>query len=241
MDDEYTGNLDVEAEPFLEIIGVEYSIDEGVHWSYITESVILSIATDTPVRFRITVKNTGGNIETYFGNRIRVVLWAVTPGTKERISDSNYVTGFAAGDVKTFLCTSKYGLAGHPIYLIPSGYQFTTNHGATIYDTFSFDVVEPSEPAGDITRITLDGKLLPEGGTLDWVRGEEASVRVYFKNTGNTAAEFIITVAYNGSVIFDALTDSIPPDGIERYVDCGTFIPDTVGVHTLKATLTPAE
>jgi len=94
---------------------------------------------------------------------------------------------------------------------------------------------------GDITRIEVDGELLPEDGTLDWTLGEEASVRVYFKNTGDIETKFSITVTYDDSVIFDILTDSIPADGIERYVDCGTFIPDTVGVHILKATLTPVE
>ena len=242
--DTYTGSLNVKAEPFLKIIGVEYSIDEGVNWSHITEGATLSIATDTPVRFRITVKNTGGDIEPYFGNRIRAVLWAVAPGRRERISDSNYVTGFAAGDVKTFLCTSKYGSTGQPIYLTPGGYQITTEFGATIYDTFSFDVVSPTPPpvpAGDITRVELDGKLLPENGTLDWTAGKQATIKVYFKNTGNVASKFHIWVTdEDGVKLCDVTTSTeIPADGVERYVTCGKFTPTEVEKKTLTAHIEP--
>jgi len=92
---------------------------------------------------------------------------------------------------------------------------------------------------GDITKVTLDGKLLPEDGTLDWVLHDKASVRVYFKNIGDAAGAFNITVTYNGTVICEVTTDSIPADGKEYYIDCGSFTPDTKGIHTLIAEIEP--
>jgi hypothetical protein len=92
---------------------------------------------------------------------------------------------------------------------------------------------------GDITRVTLDGKLLPENGTLNWLLNDEAAVRVYCRNTGNVASAFTITVSYNGSVIGTFTTGSVPADGSEYYIDCGTFMPDKLGTHIVSTHIEP--
>jgi len=94
-------------------------------------------------------------------------------------------------------------------------------------------------PVGDITRVELDGKLLPENGTLDWTVNKQAAVKVYFRNVGNAAGEFNIAVAYNGNTICNVRTDSVPADGKEYYVDDCVFTPNATGTHTIKATITP--
>ena len=91
---------------------------------------------------------------------------------------------------------------------------------------------------GDITRVTLDGKLLPEGGTLDWILNDDAAVKIYFKNTGNASSVFHIwLIDETGSTITgcDIMTEAIPPDAIEYYVDLCVFLPDVVKVKTLTA------
>ena len=107
-----------------------------------------------------------------------------------------------------------------------------------IIDTFPVCEAPPA-PFGDITKVELDGKLLPEGGTLNWVRNDEASVKVFFKNTGNAAGTFTITTKYNGTIIRRISTVSVPADGAERYVDGGSFTPDTTGSHTVTVEITP--
>jgi hypothetical protein len=95
------------------------------------------------------------------------------------------------------------------------------------------------EEAGDITRVTLDDKTLPENGTLDWVLNDEAAVRVYFKNAGNVASPFTVTVSYNGTTIGTFTTGSVPADGSEYYIDCGTFMPDKLGTHIVSTHIEP--
>ena len=94
-------------------------------------------------------------------------------------------------------------------------------------------------PAGDITRVELDGELLPENGTLEWTVNKQARVKVYFRNVGTAASRFRIEVAYNGATICDLETDSVPADGREYYVDDCVFTPDETGTHTIKVTITP--
>ena len=100
-------------------------------------------------------------------------------------------------------------------------------------------IIKPPTPFGNITRVTLDSELLPEGGTLDWTAGKQAAIKVYFKNVGNAAGEFNIAVAYNGNTICNVRTDSVPADGKEYYVDDCVFTPNATGTHTIKATITP--
>ena len=97
------------------------------------------------------------------------------------------------------------------------------------------------KPFGDITKVELDSKLLPEGGTLDWIRTEEATIKVYFKNTGNVAAKFHIWVTdEDGTTLCDVTTSTeIPADGVERYVTCGSFTPTEVEKKTLTAHIEP--
>jgi len=97
------------------------------------------------------------------------------------------------------------------------------------------------KPFGDITKVELDSQLLPEGGTLDWVRTEEATIKVYFKNTGNVASKFHIWVTdEDGATLCDVTTSTeIPADGVERYVTCGSFTPTEVEKKTLTAHIEP--
>ena len=96
-------------------------------------------------------------------------------------------------------------------------------------------------PSGDITRVTLDSELLPEGGTLDWTAGKQAAIRVYFKNVGNAAGKFHIWVTdEDGATLCDVTTSTeVPADGTERYVTCGSFIPSEVEKKTLTAHIEP--
>lgn len=105
------------------------------------------------------------------------------------------------------------------------------------YDTFPI-----CGPNGDITSVTLDGKLLTEGGTLDWVLNDDAHVRVSFRNTGNTASTFRIWLTdESGSTITgcDITTGSIPADSGIYYVDLCIFLPTVVKVKTLTVHITP--
>jgi len=96
------------------------------------------------------------------------------------------------------------------------------------------------EPIGDITKVTLDDKLLPESGTLGWLLNDEAAVKVFFRNTGNVASAFHIWLTdENGAILCDVTTESVPADGAERYVVCGTFTPDVIETKTLTAHITP--
>ena len=100
----------------------------------------------------------------------------------------------------------------------------------------------PSDPNGDITSVTLDGKLLPEGDTLDWILNDDAHVKVFFRNTGNVSDAFRIWLTdESGSILTgcDATTGSIPADGEIYYVDLCIFLPDIVKVKTLTAHITP--
>jgi len=96
-------------------------------------------------------------------------------------------------------------------------------------------------PAGDITKVELDSKLLPEGGTLDWIAGKQAAIRVYFKNVGNAPGKFHIWVTdEDGATLCEVTTSTeIPADGVERYVTCGTFTPTEVEKKTLTAHIEP--
>ena len=97
------------------------------------------------------------------------------------------------------------------------------------------------KPFGDITKVELDSKLLPEGGTLDWIRTEEATIKVYFKNKGNVAAKFHIWVTdEDGATLCDVTTTTeIPADGVERHVTCGSFTPTVAEKKTLTAHIEP--
>jgi len=100
------------------------------------------------------------------------------------------------------------------------------------------------KPNGDITKVTLDGKLLPEDGTLDWILNDDAHVRVFFKNTGNVASAFRIWLTDDTGVPAiitdcDKTTSSIPADGAEYYIDLCVFLPDIVEVKTLTAHIDP--
>ena len=105
------------------------------------------------------------------------------------------------------------------------------------------------KPSGDITKVTLDDKLLPEGGTLPWLLNDDAHVKVFFKNTGNLANAFHIWLTDDtdvpiggaGPVITgcDITTAEIPADGAEYFVDLCVFLPDIVKVKTLTANIDP--
>ena len=99
------------------------------------------------------------------------------------------------------------------------------------------------KPFGDITKVTLDGKLLPEGGTLDWILNDDAAVKVFFKNTGNVASAFHIWLTDDTGLPpitgCDVTTGSIPADDAEYYVDLCVFLPDVVKLKTLTAHITP--
>ncbi|MCD6148198.1 hypothetical protein J7J18_02370, partial [bacterium] len=105
----------------------------------------------------------------------------------------------------------------------------------------TYTVEAPAVPSGDITKVELDSQLLPEGGTLDWIRTKEATIKVYFKNTGNAAGKFRIWVTDEDGVKLCEVTTStdIPADGIERYVTCGKFTPTYVEKKTLTAHIEP--
>jgi len=110
------------------------------------------------------------------------------------------------------------------------------------FETFPVCGAPPSEqPSGDITKVELDGRLLPEGDTLRWVRNNEAAIRVYFKNVGNAPGKFHIWVTDEDGVTLCDLTTSteIPADGVERYVTCGKFTPTEVEKKTLTAHIEP--
>lgn len=92
---------------------------------------------------------------------------------------------------------------------------------------------------GDITKVTLDNKTLPENGTINWVLNDEAAVRVYFRNTGNVASPFTVTVSYNGTSVGTFTTGSIPADGSEYYINCGSFMPDATGIHHVSTHIEP--
>ena len=99
----------------------------------------------------------------------------------------------------------------------------------------------PLAPFGDITKVTLDDELLPESGTLAWLLHDEAAIKVYFKNTGNEASAFHIWTDKDGVAIpgADVTTAEIPADGIEYYIDCGSFIPSAEAVRTITAHINP--
>jgi len=101
--------------------------------------------------------------------------------------------------------------------------------------------VVTEEPSGDITKVELDGKLLPENGTLDWTAGKQAAIKVYFKNVGNAPGKFHIWVTdEDGTTLCDVTTSTeIPADGVERYVTCGSFTPTVVEKKTLTAHIIP--
>lgn len=95
---------------------------------------------------------------------------------------------------------------------------------------------------GDITKVTLDDKLLPEGGTLDWIVNDDANVKIFFKNAGGVAGAFHIWLTdESGDTITgcDITTEEIPADDIEYYVDLCVFLPDAVKVKTLTAHIDP--
>jgi len=97
-------------------------------------------------------------------------------------------------------------------------------------------------PFGDITKVTLDDKLLPEGGTLDWLLNDNAHVKVFFKNTGSAAGAFHIWLTdETGTTITgcDTTTGEIPVDGAEYFVDLCVFLPDVARVKTLTAHIEP--
>ena len=119
-------------------------------------------------------------------------------------------------------------------------------HGTPTWNNYysnrnTYTVEAPAIPSGDITKVELDSQLLPEGGTLDWVRTEEATIKVYFKNTGNVASKFHIWVTdEDGATLCEVTTSTeIPADGVERYVTCGTFTPTEVEKKTLTAHIEP--
>ena len=105
-----------------------------------------------------------------------------------------------------------------------------------------FTVIEEKKEAiGDITKVELDSQLLPEDGTLDWIAGKQAAIRVYFKNVGNAPGKFHIWVTdEDGVKLCDVTTSTeIPADGVERYVTCGKFTPTEVEKKTLTAHIEP--
>jgi len=110
------------------------------------------------------------------------------------------------------------------------------------FETFPVCEAPPSEqPSGDITKVELDGRLLPEGGTLGWRRNNEAAIKVYFKNVGNAPGKFHIWVTdEDGATLCDVTTTTeIPADGVERHVTCGSFTPTEVEKKTLTAHIKP--
>ena len=104
------------------------------------------------------------------------------------------------------------------------------------------------KPFGDITKVTLDDKLLPEDGTLGWILNDDAHVKVFFKNTGNVASTFNIWLTDDTGVPIGTgptitgcslTTTEIAADGIEYYVELCVFLPDAVDVKTLTANIDP--
>ena len=117
--------------------------------------------------------------------------------------------------------------------------------GGVTYDKrvdFTITGIPELEAFGDITKVTLDDKLLPESGTLPWLLNDDAHVKVFFKNTGNVASAFHIWLTdETGTTITgcDITTAEIPADGTEYFVDLCVFVPDVIKVKTLTAHIAP--
>jgi len=112
-------------------------------------------------------------------------------------------------------------------------------NGEWIYDNQTCPGAPP-EAVGDITKVTLDGKLLPESGTLDWLLNDDARVKVFFRNTGNVASAFHVWITdEDGATLCDVTTAEVPANGVERYVDCGSFAPDVIETKTLTIRIEP--
>ena len=112
----------------------------------------------------------------------------------------------------------------------------------TYIDIVTRIIPEKPAPFGDITKVTLDDKLLPESGTLPWLLNDDAHVKVFFKNTGNVASAFHIWVTdETGTTITgcDITTAEIPADGAEYFADLCVFMPDVIKVKTLTAHIDP--
>jgi hypothetical protein len=113
-----------------------------------------------------------------------------------------------------------------------------------ITDSTTYTVESPA--AGDITKVQLDSAVLPEGGSLDWVRTTPAAITVSFKNTGSVADYFTIAVKIvdaAGAVLYDksvTTTTKIPGDGLEYNVTLpDKFTPTELTRKTLTATISP--
>jgi len=93
---------------------------------------------------------------------------------------------------------------------------------------------------GDITKVEVDSKLLPEGDTLEWTKNLQATITVYFKNVGDAAGKFTIkTVDEGGTTLCSVETSEIPADGKEYSVECGSFTPTEAKKKTLTVTIEP--
>jgi len=125
-------------------------------------------------------------------------------------------------------------------YMVEAARAGTTAFKQYYTNGSSYAVPAPLAPFGDITKVTLDDKLLPESGTLGWVLNDDAAVKVFFRNTGNAASTFHIWLTdETGATLCDVTTAEVPADGAERYVVCGTFTPSIKKVKTLTAHITP--
>lgn len=104
-------------------------------------------------------------------------------------------------------------------------------------------MAESNIASGDITKVELDGKLLPEDGTLDWILNDDAIITVYFKNIGTAAGIFTISTIIKdelGTVLYDEeiSTGEIPSDGIEYYIEFPTtYTPIKEGTKHITASL----
>lgn len=91
---------------------------------------------------------------------------------------------------------------------------------------------------GDITQVTLDGKILPENGSLKWLVNDDAHVKVFFRNIGNVSSTFHIWLTDETGITItgcDVTTGTIPPGITAYYVDLCIFLPDVVKIKTLTA------
>ena len=100
-----------------------------------------------------------------------------------------------------------------------------------------------SKIIGDITKVTLDGKLLPESGTLNWILYDDAHVKVFFKNISATVAgpAHIWLTDETGATLTgcDVTTGDIPANSVEYVIDLCVFLPDIVKIKTLTAHIDP--
>lgn len=247
MADTYTGSLKImataELNPFLRDT-VLYGPGGGVFISICSQQsmktpIVPYDLSQSITELRASIRNDGDEI-------IEAMLYYADDeiGQDYRTTTVTINPGVSKDTFGPLLERSKV-VGTSPIRLVlsarvPGGAWKSYYTGSTTYTVEAALV-----PIGDITKVTLDDKLLPEGGTLDWVLHDDAHVKVFFKNTGTTTGAFHIwLVDETGGTITgcDVTTDSIPAASAapsEYFVDLCVFLPDVVKIKTLTAHITP--